>query len=49
MSGWLSFCRWLRYKQKGRRFSFPLDDQFRIYKMREMEDLHDYKKTYGLY
>jgi hypothetical protein len=48
MSGWLSFVRWLKYEVKGRRYSFPLDNQAKIYKMREAEEDHDRLKTIGV-
>jgi len=31
--GWLYFLRWLHYKQKGRRYSFPLDNHKEVYKV----------------
>jgi len=45
MAGWLSFLRWLHFEKKGRRHSFPMDNQRIIYTMRDFEDLREQNKS----
>jgi putative SOS response-associated peptidase YedK len=43
MAGWLSFLRWLRFENKGRRYSFPLDHHRLVVMMRDFEEMTEQK------
>ncbi len=45
MAGWLSFLRWLHFENKGRRYSFPMDNHRLVIMIRDFEELKEQNKT----
>ena len=52
MAGWLSFLRWFHFENKGRRYSFPLDNHRIVCIMRDQNKsraLSDEEKVHNVW